>query len=144
MVKKMKGVYYSVPVLLIVVCGCAHAPLETSKFSVSVRKPNDTVQILRENEQLVLLITSESGIGSAIIDLRQGAWPARAMVRLRYAPGRPFRYLESFTVRAGSGETISLEESREQDEYREVELPSRLLSMNPQRVTLEWIDAYRR
>ncbi|MGH7964700.1 MAG: hypothetical protein ACRERD_23290 [Candidatus Binatia bacterium] len=140
----MRHLHYRLTVFLpIVLYGCVHTPSETSQFTVSVRKPNDTVQILSENEQFVLLITCKSGIGSATITLRQGAWPARAVVRLRYAPGRPFQYLESFTVRTGSSETVSIEEHRVENEYREVDLPSRLLDTNPQRLELEWIDAYR-
>lgn len=129
--------------LLMVAGGCVHTPSETSTFSVSVRKPQDTVQILQEGEQLVVLITSESGIGSATINLRKGVWPSRAVVRLRYAPGRPFPYLESFTIRTGSSATLSIEESREDGAYREVDLPPPMLATNPRHVELKWIDAYR-
>lgn len=130
--------YRLLVLLLVFVCGCTHTPT----FSVSVRKPNDTVYIVREGEQLIVLITSESGIGSATLDLREGTWPSQAVVRLRYAPGLPFRYLESFTIRTGS-ETFDIEESREGSKYREVDLPMQRLGTNPRHVALQWIDAYR-
>lgn len=106
----------------------------------------DAVRAVPSKRGAIIEITSPDGIGRMTVPSPvRGAWPAPLRLRLRHAPGRPFRTLEGLDVSV-DGSTVSTRESMRVEAGRgwlEVVVPTDALRTGkPLRV--QWVDAYRR
>ena len=64
-------------------------------FLCKTTKPEDQIKVKLENGVAIFDVDSQSGIGSARVELHKGPWPATVVLRLR------LKGLESFTAAAG-------------------------------------------
>jgi hypothetical protein len=67
-------------------------------YKVELRKAADSVVTQKENDRTVFVITSESGIGGAVIVFASGAWPEKVTLRFRDAEGKAYRTLEDIRL----------------------------------------------
>ncbi|HRY19809.1 MAG TPA: hypothetical protein P5149_15585 [Candidatus Competibacteraceae bacterium] len=110
------------------------------------------IEVISTQEEILIDISSEHGIGVSTISLIEGDWPARVTVRLHLAG------LEGFSVTNGK---IKMEKSHllvnayNKDGnivntrhlldggYYEIRLPSSLFEDGMRKITIHWIDFYR-
>src|SRR5262249_60224261 len=64
-------------------------------------RPADALAVEATADRAVFTVTSRTGIGGATLTLKSGAWPRAVVLRLKYADGRPWRYLEGLTLVVG-------------------------------------------
>ena len=102
-------------------------------------QPAQITTVSKEN-QIVINVASEFGIGKATIRLVQGYWPEKIVVHLY------LQRLEGFNVSNGS---MTLERSNltvksvKESGYYEVALPPSLFKNGINEVSIQWIDFYR-
>ena len=73
------------------------ADKDEAKYQFMLKKAaEDSAEVRKEKNRTVLVVTSKSGIGSAIVTLTEGQWPRDVVLRLQYAKDRGFTSLESF------------------------------------------------
>ena len=79
--------------LFLVSCASRNASAQDSKpeFQVTMKNPGDTLIVLDENSQTIIEIQSETGIGSASLELVSGTMPDSLLVRLHVAGLEEFR-----------------------------------------------------
>jgi hypothetical protein len=82
--------------LFLVSCASRNASAQDSKpeFQLTTKNPGDTLTILDENSRAVIDIQSETGIGSASLELVSGTMPDTLLLRLHLAG------LEEFQLRS--------------------------------------------
>lgn len=126
--------------------GCAAVPPAATVVVREVRDRSEQAAVVLavRGDTLHIDAISPAGIGGARVELTSGAWPARVVVRLRYAADRPFSRLE------GSGAAIEstgradepgtdLETTNLRPDGFEVALPA-----TQRRVLyVHWVDMYR-
>lgn len=132
---------------------CAAALLAAFAATVAAAAPlslrtegaGDAARALRDGRGVVVEINSPTGIGRmTIAPPARRAWPSPLRLRLRYAPGRPFRSLEGLDVSVdgtvvATREAVRVEARRD---WLEVVLPAAVAQAGkPMRV--QWVDAYR-
>lgn len=112
-------------------------------YQAMVQHQGDRIEIQQDGSSAAFLVTSPSGIGGATLTLWQGVWPKDVRVRLRYAEGRPYTRLESFTCAVGSKAPVEIGAVEWHPEYAEVDLAAGGLRSTARTVQLQWVDAYR-
>lgn len=139
----------------------AYASAGNPTYSFTLHKSEDSIAVHTHNQRTVFVITSESGIGKAEVNLKAGQWPGYVSVRFQYHDGRGFQSLEGFTlttsrlrVQGGMDRTSGmfrpdreLSDSPEVNTQQragavEVDVPADLLT-GSDHIHFEWIDAYR-
>ena len=138
----------------------------SQRFEIITKKTEDRIAVEASKGTTVFTVTSPSGIGSADIGLKSGKWPGESALRLR------LKGLESLTVSNGNvtlaasasshggGQRVFLIQGNEEkslgrgDPYWmevqargtefELKLPAALFRGNAKRLTVSWIDFYRR
>lgn len=147
--------------------GCAAAPgaeplavPEPAKRAFSLqwgspltRKPGDGVAFDGPGEKAVLTVTSSAGVGQALLQPIDSAWPRELVLEFQYAPGRPFTALEGLRLQtrqtsydsSGDWPTLELDQllMRRSGKQFWIALPEGWLS-GQQPLRLEWVDRYRR
>ncbi|MFB3894276.1 MAG: hypothetical protein ACE15C_19900 [Phycisphaerae bacterium] len=123
------------------------ASRQADRFRIALKKVDDSGKVTMEGDAVVFCITCPGGIGSAQITRASGAWPAKVLIRLSYAAGDGFKYLEHFTA-DGGGEKFTASQQvvrhvRMVKKYAEIELPATVFSDKRAVLLLDWIDAYR-
>ena len=149
-----------------------HPTNNRTAYKSSTRKRADRIEVQRQNDQTIFLVTSESGIGKATVKLTAGQWPKKSAVRLRYASGRGFGNLEMFQCKTATiGFLASLHNSkgarwyrvkkdgqfetsaevdgphvivRREKDWIEVELPDSLFNSESKSLGLDWIRQVRK
>lgn len=145
---------------------------ESPRFEISLQRVEDGAEVHTSRAAATFLFTSISGIGEADITLHGDQWPDTVRVRLQYEGGRGFHHLESFTVQTDSllartalgrpgtvplycvgahtkidssaicGETLIPLEKKQT--FIEALVPLVFISKGTKRLTISWIDMYRR
>lgn len=114
--------------------------------SVRTERAEDVARVVREARGTTIEVTGPSGIGRmTIVPTARTAWPTPLRLRLRYAPGRPFRTLEGLDVSV-DGTVVATREAMRIEPVRgwlEVVLPADV-AMPGQPLHVQWVDAYRR
>ncbi|MFD0725150.1 hypothetical protein [Lysobacter brunescens] len=129
--------------MALALCASAAKP---APLSVRTERAQDTVRQARDGRGVMIDVTSPSGIGRMTLAPASGkAWPSPLRLRLRYAPGRPFRTLEGLDLSVGgkvmaTRETMRVEAGRA---WLEVTLPADV-AMPGKPLRVQWVDAYRR
>lgn len=131
-------------------------------FTISTRKKEDTVEVQADKGKTTFVVKSPTGIGQAVIERKEEAWPKAVTLRLH------LKGLESFQVSNGkvtlnvavsAGKVRRWKDGKEdaeldknspfwtdiiaKDGYFEMTLPKPFLEGNPKSITLKWIDFYR-
>lgn len=117
-----------------------------SPLSLRTERAGDAARALRDGRGVLVEITSPSGIGRmTIAPPARRAWPSPLRLRLRYAPGRPFRTLEGLDVSV-DGTVVATREAMRVEARRdwlEVVLPANVAQAGKP-IRVQWVDAYRR
>jgi hypothetical protein len=139
------------------------------KYAFALKKPQDSMEIRKDDKRTVLVITSQSGIGEGGVLLTEGRWPRDIVLRLQYDKKRGFKMLESFGLTTnriavsgsqrtsgkmalsflspdGKPEGVAGQVNvavAEKEGALELTLPAHLLT-GAKEVRLNWIDAFRR
>jgi len=71
------------------------------KYQFDLKRKDDTIEVVRQKDATLFVITSPSGIGSATIDRSEGPWPAEVTLRFQRAPGDGLKALENFELVSG-------------------------------------------
>lgn len=71
------------------------------KYQFALKRKDDTIEVVRQKEATLFVITSPSGIGSVTIDRSEGPWPAEVTLRFQRAPGDGLKALENFELVSG-------------------------------------------
>lgn len=146
--------------------GCALEPF--SEAGLKVDTPTARIRVVDEDSQPVLLVESAQGIGSCVVTLTDGEWPATVTARFAYGEDRPFTMMEAVTVsndvavmttRLGAAGPVEIHavggpgngaKTFTNDftvtataDGVEVSLPMAVLRAHSS-FELEWVDAYRR
>lgn len=150
---------YSFIILIVLCTGCIKETVTPPLFEIyypqgqkSSHESNE-ININTINNQFLIEISSQSGIGSGVIKLIQGRWSDVVIVRL-YLKG-----LEGFTV---TSEQFTIDETEmsissydkngrlydkkyllNERGYYEVKLPNKLFTDRTTEITIHWIDFYR-
>jgi hypothetical protein len=136
----MKGLLVSA--VCTIVASCAATPAQ-SVYRIVPQKPADAVTVLTREGRTTFVVSSETGIGSADIELAGVAWPKIVVIRFTYTDGRGFKMLEGRTTSNGA---LTLRDEGLPAGYRngamEMVVPAKLL-IGSKRLKLSWIDAYR-
>jgi hypothetical protein len=130
------------PLLAALAAAAAAAP----PLSLRTERAGDVARALRDGRGVLVDVTSPSGIGRMTIatPARTAAWPSSLRLRLRYAPGRPFRTLEGLDVSV-DGNTVATREAMRIEvgrDWLEVVLPADV-AMPGKSIRVQWVDAYR-
>lgn len=117
-----------------------------ASLSVRTERTQDIAWQAPSARGAIIEITSPSGIGRMTLAPASGkTWPSPLRLRLRHAPGRPFRTLEGLDVSV-DGKVVATRETMRVEAGRgwlEVTLPMGVaVPRKPLRV--QWVDAYRR
>lgn len=124
---------------------CAATVAAAAPLSLRTERAGDAARALRDGRGVVVEITSPTGIGRmTIAPPARRAWPSPLRLRLRYAPGRPFRTLEGLEVSVDGAVGATREAMRVEArrDGLEVVLPADVAQAGkPLRV--QWVDAYR-
>lgn len=119
---------------------------QPAPVSLRTERTEDVARVVREGRGLTIAITSVSGIGRmAITPTTRTPWPSPLRLRLRYAPGRPFRTLEGLDVSV-DGIVVATREAMRVEARRdwlEVVLPADVAEAGKP-IRVQWVDAYRR
>jgi hypothetical protein len=116
------------------------------RLSVRTERAQDTARQVRDGRDAVIEVTSPSGIGRmTLVPATGAAWPSPLRLRLRYAPGRPFRTLEGLDLSVDGAvvatrETMRVEAGRA---WLDVVLPADTATPGKP-LHVQWVDAYRR
>ena len=78
---------------------------DVSPYTVTKQRKADRVVVEKEQGVTVFVVSSSNGIGWAKIESNK-AWPMQAKVRLTYANGREWKYLEQFSIES-NGITVA-------------------------------------
>lgn len=125
------------------------APATTAVEVLSVQKATDRVRVSETDEASVVEVTSPGGVGKTELRRRTGRWPARVVVTFRYSDAKPFQRLEGFTCMLGpesSAQEVGKDRTQTSHHKDRVEVTALLpdtLRDQP-RLTVSWVDAYRR
>ncbi len=94
----MQRVVGGILVITVSLCcaGCASEPF--SEAGLKVDSPNSRIIVVDEESLPVLLIESPQGIGSCVVTLMSGEWPAKLTARFAYGEDRPFSMMEAVSV----------------------------------------------
>lgn len=151
---------YSLFILIILCSGCFKETITPAIFEVyypqgqkSSHGLMNEIHVSTDNNQSLIEISSQSGIGRGVIRLIQGRWSDVVIVRL-YLKG-----LEGFTV---SNEQFTVDRSEvsvsaydknghlhgkkyllNERGYYEVKLPNRLFTDRTTEIIIHWVDFYR-
>ena len=151
---------YSLFILIILCSGCIKETITPAIFEVyypqgqkSSHGLMNEIHVSTVNNESLIEISSQSGIGRGVIKLIQGDWPEEIIVRL-YLKG-----LEGFTV---SSEQFTVDRSEmsvsaydkngrlydkkyllNERGYYEIKLPNRLFTDRTTEITIHWVDFYR-
>lgn len=130
--------------LLLAVAIAAPTPKDAVEpaFKFELRKSDDSAVVEKQKDRTVIVITSPSGIGEGIIALTNGKWPEKLTLRFVYNKERGFKSLEGFSVLAKDGVEHIPVKGNLRNGAMEVDLPAKLLT-DRDRITLDWVDAYR-
>ena len=72
-------------------------------------RENDLIQLSLGDDEAVVLVSSKMGIGTTTLELKEGKWPSKIVVKLKLSTGEPFKALEGFfAVTSEFGTTSSL------------------------------------
>jgi len=116
------------------------------RLSVRTERAQDVVRQVRDGRDTVIEVTSPSGIGRmTLAPAASKAWPSPLRLRLRYAPGRPFRTLEGLDLSVddtvvATRDAMRVEAGRA---WLEVVLPVGVATPGKP-LHVQWVDAYRR
>jgi hypothetical protein len=141
-------------------------------FDISLKRAEDGAEVHTSRAAATFLFTSISGIGEADITLHGDQWPDTVRIRLQYDSGRWFHRLESFTVQTDSllartalgrsgtvpiyciGAQTRIDSSaicgeamiplKRKPDCIEAIIPQIFTSKGAKRLTISWIDMYRR
>lgn len=106
----------------------------------------DEVRAAPSNRGAIVEITSPDGIGRMIVPSpARATWPSPLRLRLRYAPGRPFRTLEGLDLSV-DGTVVATRDAMRVEAGRawlEVVLPADVATAGKP-LHVQWVDAYRR
>ncbi len=124
---------------------CASAAKPAS-LSVRTERTQDIARQVRDGRGVVIDVTSPSGIGRmTLASASNAAWPSPLRLRLRYAPGRPFRTLEGLDLSV-DGKVVATRDAMRVEAGRawlEVTLPTEVTASGKP-LHVQWVDAYRR
>jgi hypothetical protein len=136
----------------------------TSRLEVTLRKPQDKIEIKISAERAVISVLSESGIGGAQMKLAAGKWPKEVVLKLA------LKELEGFNAECGDlrihtglghdkpevfhrAADGTWKEAKAEDRHVvkigradgriEVVLPAVLFTDERKAVSVQWIDYYR-
>lgn len=116
------------------------------RLSVRTERVQDIARQVRDGRDAVIEVTSPSGIGRMTLAPATGAaWPSPLRLRLRYAPGRPFRTLEGLDLSV-DGKVVATRDAMRVEAGRawlEVVLPADVMASGKP-LHVQWVDAYRR
>ncbi len=117
-----------------------------ASLSVRTERAQDIARQVPSARGAIIEITSPSGIGRMTLAPGSGkTWPSPLRLRLRHAPGRPFRTLEGLDVSVDGKVVATRETMRVEVEpgWLEVMLPMGV-AMPGKPLRVQWVDAYRR
>lgn len=80
-----------------------------TRFKITTSKQDDTVQVREEKDRTLFIVKSPSGIGRAVVQRQENAWPKAVVLRLH------LKGLESFKVSSGKlslGAAVSVREGK--------------------------------
>lgn len=103
------------------------------------------VDVKHDGDVTVLRVTSPGGIGWARLELKEGTWPAKIVVRLYYAESRGFRGLEGFEARVEDGVAVRklTVGQRKGADGMEADLTGLPPADRTGKLFIRWIDFYR-
>ena len=148
---------------------CAPLPSTSSEratYKAVPLKGDPRITFSTTSNQLLIDITSPTGIGSAAIDKTAGQWPPKIVMRLRVTGLESFRFRYAGTVidvSVSSHGDNAVREVYEQpgkkgtvspgdpywiagapgEGYFDLEAPAGFLTSGENKFTIEWIDFYR-
>jgi hypothetical protein len=129
----------------LVLASFAAATAAAPPLSLRIERAEDAARAVRDGRGVLVEVTSPSGIGRMLIATpARRAWPSPLRLRLRYAPGRPFRTLEGLDVSV-DGTVVATRESmrvRAGRDWLEVVLPADV-AVPGKPIRVQWVDAYR-
>lgn len=106
----------------------------------------DEVRAVPSKRGGIIEITSPDGIGRMTVPSpTRGAWPSPLRLRLRHAPGRPFRTLEGLDLSV-DGKVVATRDAMRVEAgsgWLEVVLPANAIAPGKP-LHVQWVDAYRR
>lgn len=160
--------------LLVVVCltvlslaACApNSPAsERPPYTAVPLKGDPVITFNTTDDQLLIDITSPTGIGSAAIEKASGPWPSPITIRLRVTglESFKFRYADTVIEVSVSSQTNAVREEYTQpgatgvtgpgdpywlavisdEDYFDLKAPADFLKNGESKFTIEWIDFYR-
>ncbi|CAN5588963.1 hypothetical protein BH11PLA2_BH11PLA2_42890 [soil metagenome] len=84
--------------LLALIAGVDPVPaMKEPTYTIETKGP-DTIVAETEQERTLFVVTSERGIGRAVLTAAKNEWPANVTLRFRHAEGKAFTALEGITV----------------------------------------------
>lgn len=112
---------------------------ESAEVRIALQHPEDRGEVREIQGEMRVDVTCASGIGRATLSLpARGRWPKTLVLRLRYAPGKPYAGLEGLQV---DGRTVEAP-MRSRRDWLEIRLPMRGHA-GAMAMRLQWVDAYR-
>lgn len=130
----------------LMVLATAAIAAKPGRLSIRTERTQDIARQVRDGRDVVIEVTSPSGIGRMTLAPAAGAaWPSSLRMRLRYAPGRPFRTLEGLDLTV-DGKVVATRDAMRVEAGRgwlEVVLPADVMASGKP-LHVQWVDAYRR
>lgn len=156
-------VLWGIVLLSSAACAPSSAANDRATYTAVPLKGDPTITFSTTNDQLLIDITSPTGIGGTTIEKTGGQWPPKIVMRLRV------KGLESFTFRyadttidvsvSSHGDNAVREESNANgtlqsgdaewivvtpgEGYFDLQAPAAFLQSGESKFTIEWIDFYR-
>ena len=145
----------------------------SSKFSITSKKKDDTVEVRAEKDKTVFIVKSPSGISEAVIKRTEEKWSEKVLLRLHLKGLESFRASNGkVTIQAAVSSKVRIWKDGKEDApldekspfwidirilggdgkptkvipvkgYFEMQLPKVFFEGNPKSITLKWIDFYR-
>lgn len=133
---------FCIPVLLLFCLGCANKndtrPLFKTHYLHSM--PGE-ILISTKNDVTIFEVSSEFGIGNAIIEIVKGEWPPRSIIRL-YLQGLEGFYVSNSKRRFEKFDLVIQKYDVNGRSFFDVLLPESLL-LNESKIKFSWVDFYR-
>ena len=141
-------------VYLLICVACAGPVNQPLQLKIThLQHKTDKLELSVNRDVAVLEVSSESGIGTGVVERVQGRWPDRLIVRLY------LRGLEGFSVSNGTvrfeksdlsvkvfdeyGKPLTQKYLLHENGYYEVQVPASIMVTDISSIEFQWVDFYR-